>query len=122
MEDLCHLIRTDERYIRAKKRITSCDVLMLDEISMFSARLLGLLEGVCRSIRGDDRLFGGLQVILSGDFYQLPPVPDVKVDDKGQFAFRNQLWSAAFPHKVELVDVLRQNEPDLIQVRVVLMK
>ena len=56
------------------KNITGVSVLIIDEISMLSATTLDMVSKVCQHIRQDYRSFGGLQVILVGDFFQLPPV------------------------------------------------
>src|SRR3990172_841072 len=49
-------------------------VLLIDKISIPPARSLGLVDAFCRHIRGSAAPFGGLQVVLVGDFFQLPPV------------------------------------------------
>lgn len=57
-----------------KKKICDADVLVIDEISMISASMFDMVDEVCRKVRRNSQPFGGLQVVLSGDFYQLPPV------------------------------------------------
>jgi GTPase SAR1 family protein len=59
---------------RLASRIEKTKVLIIDEISMLPARSLSLVDAVCRHIRGTQAPFGGLQVVLVGDFFQLPPV------------------------------------------------
>ena len=59
---------------RLASRIEKTKVLIIDEISMLPARALSLVDAVCRHIRGMQAPFGGLQVVLVGDFFQLPPV------------------------------------------------
>ena len=59
---------------RLATRIEKTHVLVIDEISMLPARSLGLVDAVCRHVRGTPLPFGGLQVVLVGDFFQLPPV------------------------------------------------
>ena len=59
---------------RLATRIERTKVLVIDEISMLPARSLTLVDTVCRHIRGVPSPFGGLQVVLVGDFFQLPPV------------------------------------------------
>lgn len=58
----------------ALKRWNWCRVLIIDEISMLSAELFDKLDFVAREVRGIDKPFGGVQLLLSGDFHQLPPV------------------------------------------------
>lgn len=62
-------------------------LLIIDEISMLGSRFFKLLDYVAKIIRDDDRPFGGIQVVFSGDFLQLPPVGDT-------FAFKSQEWDA----------------------------
>lgn len=59
---------------RRKKKIVATDVLVIDEVSMMHAWLFDMVDEVCRRLRRDTRPFGGLQVVLSGDLFQLPPV------------------------------------------------
>ena len=58
----------------AKKRWLETDILVIDEISMLPAELFDKISQVGSRIRNNPAPFGGLQVILCGDFYQLPPV------------------------------------------------
>lgn len=59
---------------RRRRKIESVDVLVIDEVSMMHAWLFDMVDQVCRAVRRDPRPFGGIQVVLSGDLYQLPPV------------------------------------------------
>jgi ATP-dependent DNA helicase PIF1 len=56
------------------QRLQKARVLIIDEVSMLHAHRLDMVERVCRRLKRNDAPFGGLQVILSGDFFQLPPV------------------------------------------------
>lgn len=55
-------------------RICSMDILIIDEISMMSAHLFEKIHIIFKYFRRDPRLFGGVQLLLSGDWYQLNPV------------------------------------------------
>lgn len=59
---------------RLATRIERTSVLVIDEISMLPARSLTLVDTVCRHIKGKAAPFGGIQIVLVGDFFQLPPV------------------------------------------------
>ena len=59
---------------RRRRRIEAADVLVIDEASMMHAWLFDMVDQVCRAMRRDPRPFGGMQVVLSGDLFQLPPV------------------------------------------------
>lgn len=67
--NLLKLIRS-----RRKRKIQATDILVIDEVSMLHAWLFDMVDQVCRAVRRDPRPFGGIQVVLSGDFFQLPPV------------------------------------------------
>ncbi len=56
------------------KRVNRTKVLIIDEISMLSANMLNMLDLVCREIKQNGEPFGGIQIILVGDFFQLPPI------------------------------------------------
>lgn len=78
------------------KRITHARVLIIDEISMLDGNVLAMVDKVCRSLRRNEETFGGLQVILVGDFFQLPPVAKAD-EEKPQFCFDSRAWSAMNP-------------------------
>lgn len=59
---------------RRRRKIEAADILVIDEVSMLHAWLFDMVDEVCRTIRHSPEPFGGLQVVLSGDFFQLPPV------------------------------------------------
>ncbi len=56
------------------KRIQHTNVLIIDEVSMLDAKRLDMVEWICRHFKRNEKPFGGIQVILAGDFFQLPPV------------------------------------------------
>ena len=68
-DNLIKTIRT-----RRKRKLQGADILIIDEVSMLHAWLFDMVDQVCREVRRDPRPFGGIQVVLSGDFFQLPPV------------------------------------------------
>lgn len=79
-----------------KDTIMNTDILVVDEISMLHDFRLDMVEEVARKVRGGDRPFGGMQVVLCGDFFQLPPVS--RHDSRtGSFVTASQAWmSGAF--------------------------
>jgi len=70
------------------RRMTHAEVLIIDEISMVSARLLDNVERLTRTARQNTEPFGGIKIVLVGDFFQLPPI-------KGDFAFEAEAWEKA---------------------------
>lgn len=75
------------------KRVKKASVLIIDEISMLDGRVLDMVDAVCRTVRQSGEAFGGLQVILVGDFFQLPPV--VSRGDVARLAFQSRAWESA---------------------------
>lgn len=72
-----------------KKRIESTKILIIDEISMVSPRLLDIVNSIATHIKGKDEPFGGIKVVLVGDFFQLPPVSRLK---EPEYAFHSNTW------------------------------
>jgi ATP-dependent exoDNAse (exonuclease V) alpha subunit len=83
-----HFIKISES---RKKIIQNSDVLIIDEISMLHDYRLDMVEAVCREVRGINVTFGGLQVILCGDFYQLPPI-NREGEPQGGFVTNSKTW------------------------------
>lgn len=92
------------------KNWRECDLLIIDEISMMSPDLFDKLEAIARNIRRSQRVFGGLQVILVGDFLQLP---SVKTD---VLCFKAQSWSKVVSKTVYLKQNMRQNDKEFQQI------
>ena len=112
-ETLLHLIQTDERFSEAKTRILSTDVLIIDEISMVSQKIFESVEFVCRKLRGNG-LLGEIQIVVCGDFYQLPPIKDELYNDDGHYCIQPPLFKQLFPHIMELSTIHRQSDNELI--------
>lgn len=85
-------------------------VLIIDEASMMSQHLFELIHQVACLVRRDPRPFGGVQVVLCGDMYQLPPVSrEEDLDDPThKYCFESPVWAQAGFHTVELTHVYRQ--------------
>lgn len=86
-----------------KDRWVNIDVLIIDEISMLSAELFDKLELMARTIRKNKKPFGGIQLILSGDFTQLKPI------DSENFCFESENWDFVIEKTVYLQEIIRQN-------------
>lgn len=85
-------------------------VLVIDEISMMDASLFNKLHILGQIIRGNKGLFGGVQVILCGDFAQLKPIVD---GGSFLFAFESSVWKEYLGNSVHYLDrVIRQADPD----------
>jgi ATP-dependent exoDNAse (exonuclease V) alpha subunit len=75
---------------RIARRIADTHVLIIDEVSMLDGSTLASIERVCRAVKRREEPFGGLQVVLVGDFFQLPPV--VENAQKLEFSFVSAVW------------------------------
>lgn len=104
-EELSSRILHEDRYLEVRNRICTHDVLVVDEIGMLSQRLFEQSELVCRTVRRSQVIFGGLQVIVAGDFKQLAPVPNHRYSDPGDFCFKSDLFQEAFLHRHHLTEV-----------------
>ena len=91
------------------------DILVIDEISMLNQYLFEVLNYLCQKIRNCDLPFGGIQIVASGDFYQLPPVcKDMEDTIQSNFCFQSKLWNEVFECQNQFVfDInFRQNEDE----------
>ena len=86
--------------------------LIIDEISMLSGEILEFINNVCKSIRESEEPFGGIQLILIGDFYQLPPV--IKSDLPCDFSFNTNCWNEIIDYTIILDTCYRQKNDILI--------
>ena len=95
-------------------RVRRCRVLVIDEISMLPGRQLEFIEFLFRRLRGRDEPFGGCQVIVTGDFLQLPPVRTSEAEPY-DWAFRSAAWEAGAFRSFVLDVVRRQDEPEFVR-------
>uniref|UniRef100_A0A3P8W2J5 ATP-dependent DNA helicase n=1 Tax=Cynoglossus semilaevis TaxID=244447 RepID=A0A3P8W2J5_CYNSE len=93
---------------------TSCRHLIIDEISMVEAQFFDKLESVARSVRRSTQPFGGIQLIVCGDFLQLPPVSKGK--EKASFCFQARSWRKVMQLNMELIEVRRQTDQSFISL------
>lgn len=96
-------------------RIKSSKVLIIDEISMLNAKRLDLIDKVLRHIKSIDIPFGGIQVVLCGDFFQLPPVATKPTED-GRFVTESDIWNSMDLNVCYLHEQFRQEDKEFLQV------
>ncbi|MDO4441942.1 MAG: AAA family ATPase [Moraxella sp.] len=94
------------------ERIVSSKVLIVDEISMLHAKQVDLLNEILKVVRKNSLPFGGMQVIFSGDFFQLPPVGKQGETNKEKFAFMAKSWVEAQFLVCYLTEQHRQDAQD----------
>jgi ATP-dependent DNA helicase PIF1 len=100
--DLDPIIRSIVMNGRKKKNWIKTDCLVIDEVSMMTPQLLELLDTVGRRVRKcREKPFGGLQIVLVGDFYQLPPVSN----ENNCYAFKSPIWNELIKSTVCLTKI-----------------
>jgi ATP-dependent DNA helicase PIF1 len=115
-------IASNERIV---KRVSRTKVLIIDEVSMLGPNTLAMIDMVCREIRQSSQAFGGLQVILVGDFFQLPPVVKREIENPQKslissvvqrFAYEAPCWHKADFVTCYLTEQHRQEDRDFLSV------
>jgi len=111
------LSRADVDRIASKehiaKRIQKAKVLIIEEISMLSATTFEMADAICREVRRVEKPFGGLTVILVGDFFQLPPISRGR--DVG-FAYTSKVWRDLSLLSCYLTEQYRQDDAEFLGV------
>jgi ATP-dependent exoDNAse (exonuclease V) alpha subunit len=90
-------------------KIKNLDVLIIDEISMMDEDLFDLINKLLMTIKNNNLPFGGIQVVLIGDFYQLPPI-------NGNYCFMSPLWNNLSLKSVILTELIRQKDDNKLQL------
>ena len=96
------------------KRYNSVDVLVIDEVSMLHGHRLDMVNQVCKLLRKSDKPFGGLQVILVGDLFQLPPV--TRGSDLTDFMHESAAWQELDPQICYITEQHRQKNDGLLEL------
>lgn len=99
-----------------KRNYKNTKTLIIDEISMLHKHQLDMIDIIARHILGSGKPFGGLQVILCGDFFQLPPVSSFASTNKIQFAFEAHAWENGNFHVCYLQEQHRQGDDPLLAI------
>ena len=89
-------------------RLKDTAVLIIDEISMLHAKQLNAVNEVLKHVRKSPLAFGGIQVVVAGDFFQLPPIGSRGESNREKFAFMSQAWLDAGFHICYLSEQHRQ--------------
>src|ERR1035437_3370642 len=110
------------------KRVNRTKVLIIDEVSMLSPNMLDMIDMVCREIKQNPEPFGGIQIILVGDFFQLPPIVKkgfendkqnsliAQVGPVGKFAYDSGTWQRARFVVCYLTEQNRQDDNDFLSM------
>lgn len=99
---------------KLSKRYNSTDILVIDEVSMLHGHRLDMVNEVCKLLRKSERPFGGLQVILVGDLFQLPPVD--RTNGLPDFVHLSAAWHELDPKICYLSEQHRQQQDGLLDL------
>jgi hypothetical protein len=103
----------DNEYLSS--RILSTKVLIIDEVSMLSAKVLDLVNSILQAFKQNLKPFGGMQVILCGDFFQLPPIKKNNNEDNN-FVVKSDIWKKMNLKVCYLDEQYRQDDRDFLKV------
>jgi ATP-dependent DNA helicase PIF1 len=113
VERLIGMIRGREE---VRDRWTRCKTLVIDEVSMLHGALFDKLERIACEIRHNSAPFGGIQLVLCGDFFQLPPVMRGRSDGFVDFCFLSKAWKRCVTVEIEMNTVYRQTDADMVRI------
>ncbi|KAH9529892.1 DNA helicase [Dermatophagoides farinae] len=97
------------------QRWKNCKCLIIDEISMVPGDYFETLDNVARIIRKKNSPFGGIQLVVCGDFLQLPPISK-RSQAKKKHAFQTKAWQEAIKYYFELRKIQRQTDETFIKI------
>lgn len=102
----------------AKTLWRETNILVIDEVSMLSLKLFNLLNEIGKVVRKNQKPFGGIQLIFSGDFFQLPPVGDQDEPDTQRFCFESDDWNSVFHRdcQIQLKKIFRQTDDTYVTI------
>jgi len=116
-EEIIEELFTTKRY--KLKNWRKLEILIIDEVSMMSLKILLLLDTIAKKFYRNNSPFGGLQVIFTGDFYQLSPVSNIFLEkEDSMFCFEHELWNQLFPKENQIVlkTIFRQKDETLLKI------
>ena len=102
-----------------RKNWKTTDILIIDEVSMMSQHMFELLDYLGKNVRRNNKPFGGIQIIMFGDFFQLPPVcRDAEDKLRKNFCFESELWFETFipQNHMELIKIFRQSDENFKKI------
>ena len=97
-----------------KTRFSKLQLLIIDEISMVSPEIFSSMDKILRAFKNSPEPFGGIQVVISGDFFQLPPVS--REFKEKRFAWQSPVWKELELKSCYLQEKFRQDDDRLIKI------
>lgn len=113
-ESAAELVQRVSRNRPARARWQSCRVLVIDEVSMLDGGFLDKVEQIGRALCDATLPFGGIQLVLCGDFCQLPPV--TRFGERPAFLFESATWHTVVQRTVSLSEVFRQSDSRFVSL------
>ncbi|OLL25652.1 Glycogen phosphorylase, partial [Neolecta irregularis DAH-3] len=113
-EPLDDLVKKIKKSRKSLMRWARVKVLIVDEISMVDADLFDKLQNIAAKLKNNGKVFGGIQIVITGDFFQLPPVP--QASKAAKFAFEAVAWKTAIDHTISLNHVFRQKDQEFVNM------
>jgi ATP-dependent exoDNAse (exonuclease V) alpha subunit len=104
----------EKKYL--KDKLQEVQVLIIDEISMLHKQQLDMVNLVLKNFKANNLPFGGVQVVFTGDFFQLPPIGKQHETSKDKFAFMSAAWLEAAPNICYISEQHRQSDSKLNDV------
>ena len=114
-QSIINSVLKNKRIVKIWKKV---EILILDEVSMLSKKVFEIIEEIARCTRLSSLPFGGIQVIFTGDFYQLPPVGSDGEPETEQFCFESPRWNDVFTQNnhIQLETIFRQTDLTYIEI------
>jgi ATP-dependent exoDNAse (exonuclease V) alpha subunit len=107
--DIDYYIKQIESNKYVMNRIKKTNILIIDEVSLLSAKFIEILDLLLKYVKKSEQYFGNIKVIMVGDFYQLPPV-------QGKMAFESEIWDKIFDIQINLTSNYRTKDNKLINI------
>jgi ATP-dependent exoDNAse (exonuclease V) alpha subunit len=107
-KELKEIYNDIRKYGKKFKELRNLNVLIIDEISMMNNELFELVNNLFKLVKSNDELFGGIQIILVGDFHQLPPI-------RNNYCFTSPLWDELKINTIILTELIRQKDDIVLQ-------
>lgn len=109
-----HLYQKIKRNSKANRNWKTIETLVIDEVSMLRPELFDKLEKLARLIRKNDLPFGGIHIVLTGDFLQLPSIKTE--NDEKDFIFESESWDKVIKEVIYLKNIVRQTDNTFVQI------
>jgi ATP-dependent exoDNAse (exonuclease V) alpha subunit len=107
--DIDYYIKQIDSNKYVMNRIKKTNILIVDEVSLLSAKFIEILDLLLKYVKKSEKYFGNIKVIMVGDFYQLPPV-------QGKMAFESEIWDKIFDIQINLTSNYRTKDNKLINI------